>query len=110
MGRVADLVEQMSTTAPMYDDPPEVAEITAYDRIHFAEYLSLLYAQAEGLTDAEMARDICGIDPVAEPVRAKRVLAARLARARWFATHGQQLLLEEGLSAKAPEGHRRRLR
>lgn len=97
-------------TYKLADEPPESREITTYDRAHLAEYLTLLHAVGEGWTDAEMARDICGIDPEIEPVRAKEVLVARLARARWLATHGEQLLLEESLSAKKPAGHRRRVR
>lgn len=88
----------------------KIMTLSSHDRARLAEYLSLLHAKGEGKSDAVMARDICGIDPAVEPARAKRVLAARLARARWLATHGQQLLLEAGFSAKAPEGHSRRVR
>jgi len=75
--------------------PPLVDEITAYDRAHLATYLSLLYATAEGHSEEKMAQDILGIDPVREPVRARDALRSHLARARWLAANGRNLLLEQ---------------
>lgn len=84
--------------------------LNSRDRAHLAEYLTLLHAKGEGRSDAEMARDICGIDPVAEPDRARRVLAARLARAQWLADNAEQLLLDVPPGSKQTKSQRKRLR
>ncbi|MEQ1524571.1 MAG: DUF2285 domain-containing protein [Aestuariivirga sp.] len=75
-------------------EPPESGSITAYDRAHFATYLSLLYAAGEGENDLEMARNILMIDPEKEPHRARQALESHLKRARWLAESGYQSLLE----------------
>jgi hypothetical protein len=75
-------------------EPPESESVTAYDREHFATYLSLLYAAAEGGSELEMARSILMIDPVKEPQRAQQALESHLKRARWLAESGYQSLLE----------------
>lgn len=59
-----------------------------------AEYLSLLHAKAKGRSEAEMARDILGIDPQKEPARAKRAVQSSLERAQWLADNPQALLAE----------------
>ena len=75
-------------------EPPESESITAYDKVHFATYLSLLYAAGEGENHQEMARRILMIDPVREPHRAHQAVESHLKRARWLAESGYQSLLE----------------
>jgi hypothetical protein len=75
-------------------EPPVSKSITAYDRAHFATYLSLLYAAGEGENDLDMARNILSIDPEKEPHRALQALKSHLKRARWLAEGGSQSLLK----------------
>ena len=76
------------------DAAPTVDAFTAYDEAHFGIYLSLLHASAEGASEAEMCRDILGIDLEAEPDRAKVMLQSHLDRAHWLSTSGRQRILE----------------
>jgi hypothetical protein len=76
------------------DVAPTADALTAYDEAHFAVYLSLLHASADGTSDTEMCRDILGIDPDADPERAKATLRSHLERARWLSTSGRQRILE----------------
>ncbi len=91
-------MEQMgsgeATVVELLKVAPTADTFTAYDETHFAVYLSLLHASAEGLTDTEMCRDILGIDPEVEPERAKVTLRSHLDRARWLSTSGRQRILE----------------
>ncbi len=48
-------------------------ELTAYDRAHVKLYMRLLDATADGADWREAVQVIFGIDPEAEPDRAKRV-------------------------------------
>lgn len=89
MGSGKISVVELSKVAPTAD------ALTAYDETHFAVYLSLLHASAEGMTDAEMCRDILGIDLEAEPERAKATLRSHLDRARWLSTDGRRRILED---------------
>lgn len=75
-------------------EPPESVSITAYDRSHFATYLSLLYAAGEGQSYLDMARNILMIDPEKQPHRAQQAVESHLKRARWLAESGYQFLLE----------------
>ena len=74
-------------------EPPESDSITAYDRAHFATYLSLLYAAGEGENDHKMARSILRIDPDKDPQLALQAVESHLKRARWLAESGYQTLL-----------------
>ena len=74
------------------EEPPESEGITAYDKAHMAIYLSLLYAAGECNSDDKIARDILGMDPVAEPDRTQRIICSHLRRARWLAENGHQAL------------------
>ena len=76
------------------DEPPASESITAYDKAHMAIYLSLLYATGEGHSDDKIARDILGMDTVAEPDRTQRIINSHLQRARWLAENGHQALLQ----------------
>ena len=87
-------MDSLFPTFELADEPPEQDGITAYDRAHFATYLSLLYATGEGQSEEEIAREILGIDPVAEAERARRTLGSHLSRARWLAESGYRALLQ----------------
>lgn len=76
------------------EEPPMAKNITAYDKAHFATYLSLLYADGEGHSEEKIACDVLGIDPTAEPDRAQRVINSHLRRARWLAESGHLTLLQ----------------
>jgi hypothetical protein len=87
-----------------------MSRLTPHDRAHLAQYLTLLHGKGKGRTDAEMARDICGIDPEMEPVRARKVLTARLRRAHWLAEHAHLLLVETDAPPKSRRRQRNRVR
>jgi hypothetical protein len=55
-------------------------------------YLRLLDAAADGAAWEEAASILLGIDPVAEPERARRVHDTHLARANWMSQHGYREL------------------
>lgn len=75
------------------DEPPESAQLTDYDRAHMKDYMRVLDAATEGADWREAVAVIFGIDPDAEPERARRVHDSHLARARWMAEHGYRELL-----------------
>ena len=75
-------------------DVPVVDAITPYDEAHFAVYVRILDASAAGASLEEIAANILGIDPKAEPERASRAAVNHLRRARWMTTHGYRHLLE----------------
>jgi hypothetical protein len=79
---------------PERDAPPEATRPTAYDRRHLVIYLRLLDADAAGAPWEEVAHIVLGLDPAAEPERARRVWAAHLARARWMTEAGYGQLLQ----------------
>lgn len=87
-------MSKLQHTPSIVDQAPSLDQITAYDRAHFAIYLSLLYAAGEGENDQVMARNILKIDPEKEPHRAQQALESHLKRARWLAESGYQSLLE----------------
>jgi hypothetical protein len=89
------VVLPLNTTTSLNTEAPTADALTGYDEAHFAIYLSLLHASAEGADDADMCRDILGIDPEAEPERAKAVLQSHLDRARWLSSDGRQRILED---------------
>ncbi len=88
---------------------PKKEALNRCDRAHLAEYLSLLFAESEGRSEVEMARDICGIDPEKEPARAKEVVLSRLKRARWLADNPEAMLAEAQLFT-SKKSHRSKLR
>lgn len=90
--------------------PRQTGALTSHDRTHLAQYLSLLYAEGEGLPAADMARNICGIDPGIEPARANKTLTARLKRAHWVARHAHLLLAKIDVTPKSRRGQRNRVR
>lgn len=76
------------------DTPPLTDRVNAYDEAHFATYLRLLDAAEEGADWREAVAVIFGLDPEAEPERAKRIHDSHLARARWMTETGYRHLLE----------------
>lgn len=78
------------------DSPPDSIELTDYDRAHMKEYARVRDAAADGADWREAVSVIFGIDPAAEPERAKRVHDSHLARARWMTERGYRQLLREG--------------
>ena len=87
---MSDLIAVVSP----YSGLPKSDQITPYDRAHMATYLALLHASGEGLTYNEMARQILGLDPKIDPDDARTIIESHLARARWLATKGRNLLLD----------------
>ena len=75
-------------------EAPTADALTEYDEAHFAVYLSLLHANAQGAGDAKMCREILGIDAAADPERAAKMLRSHLDRARWLSSEGRQRILE----------------
>lgn len=75
------------------DEPPQSAGLTDYDREHMKEYMRVFDANADGADWREAVAVIFGIDPNAEPERARRVHDSHLARARWMTEHGYRKLL-----------------
>lgn len=72
--------------------PPSDDAFTPYDEQHFAVYLGLLHASADGLCEDEMCRTVLGVDP--QTPGSKDTLRSHLARARWFSTTGYRHLLD----------------
>lgn len=84
------------TRSDFLDSPPASAELTAYDRAHMKEYMRVLDAATDGADWREAVSLIFGIDPAAEPERARKVHDSHLARARWMTKHGYRQLLRDG--------------
>jgi hypothetical protein len=79
------------------DEAPNSSTLTSYDAKHLHTYLRLLDAQAEGAEWDEAALLVLQIDPVREPVRARRVWESHLARAKWLTEEGCGPLLCDGV-------------
>lgn len=78
------------------DSPPDSTELTDYDRAHMKEYMRILDAATDGADWRQAVNVIFGIDPSAEPERARKAHDSHLARARWMTEHGYRQLLREG--------------
>jgi Uncharacterized conserved protein (DUF2285) len=87
---------QPSPDPHVADLAPEDDGLTDYDRKHFATYLRLLDAEAEGADWAEVARIVLRIDPSKQRGRARLAWESHLARAKWMTQHGYQHLLRGG--------------
>lgn len=72
---------------------PWSESLTAYDDKHFELYLKLMDACADSASEEEMALDVLGIDPVKEPIRARKALSSHLKRVLWFMHEGHKELL-----------------
>ncbi len=77
-----------SKNFPIADAAPSDEHVTDYDRAHVKAYLRMLDAAEEGAAWEEVSSIVLGIDPLREPVRAKRAYDTHLARARWLANKG----------------------
>ena len=75
------------------DEVPWSDEITPYDRTHFAIYLRLLDAKADGASVDDMARIVIEIDPRREPERARKAVESHLRRAEWISEKGYRRLM-----------------
>lgn len=73
--------------------PPDPPRLTSYDEAHLTHYLRLLDAHEEGADWREAVSVIFGLDPAAEPERARTVHDSHLARARWMTEIGYAHLL-----------------
>jgi len=78
--------------SPLAKAPPSDDAFTRYDEEHFAIYLGLLHATADGLCEDEICRTVLDIDPQASG--SKETLRSHLERARWFSTTGYRHLLD----------------
>src|ERR1700674_3074137 len=79
------------------EEAPQDAVLTSYDREHLATYVRLLDADAEGADWTEVARIVLHVDPVREPIRARRIWETHLARAKWMTREGYQHLLRDSV-------------
>jgi hypothetical protein len=75
------------------DHAPTTDELTDYDRNHFAVYLRLLDAEADGADWREVATIVLQIDPTREPQRARVAWESHLSRAKWMTERGHRHLL-----------------
>jgi T6SS, Transcription factor, DNA binding domain len=73
--------------------PPAEDRVTDYDHAHLTTYLRLLDAEADRAPWMEVAQIVLGLDPAADPERARRIYESHLARARWMSEHGYRDLL-----------------
>ena len=74
--------------AAFEDRAPDAPQVTDYDERHHRTYWRLLDAAEENADWREVVQIIFGIDPVAEPERARLVYDSHLARARWMCEAG----------------------
>ncbi|MER8550019.1 hypothetical protein NKH41_30975 [Mesorhizobium sp. M1169] len=74
------------------DEVPWSDSITSYDRQHRSVYLRILDACAYNVSVEEMADRILGIDPILEPVRARKAVRSHIDRANWIVTTGSKHL------------------
>ena len=81
------------TDRPLRDEAPTDAVVTEYDRVHAPKYLRLLDAERAGAPWEQAAKVVLGVDPGAEPERARRMHETHLARARWMMDEGYRGLL-----------------
>ena len=70
------------------DHAPDAPYVTPYDERHHQTYWRLLDAAEEKADWQEVVRIIFGLDPAAEPDRAKTIHDSHLARARWMCERG----------------------
>lgn len=85
------------TKTTFRDSPPMTDRVNAYDEAHLGTYLRLLDAVEEGADWREVVSVIFGLDPAADPERAKRMHDSHLARARWMTETGYRHLLDARL-------------
>ena len=81
-------------TAAIEDEPPQSPSLTDYDRTHLALYLRLLDAESAGADWREVATMVLGVEPAANPDRARRIHQSHLDRAKWIRDSGFMDLLK----------------
>jgi hypothetical protein len=74
---------------------PEDEHVTDYDQRHFLTYARLIDADAGGFDWRESAAAILGLDVERDDLTVRACWDSHLARARWIATTGYQVLLTE---------------
>ena len=79
-------------------EAPSDPDLTPYDRRHLITYLRLLDADAKGAPWDEVARVVLRIDPIEEPLIARRAYETHLGRAQWMTEAGYKLLLQNARS------------
>ncbi|WP_375551404.1 DNA -binding domain-containing protein [Rhodophyticola porphyridii] len=84
------------STGIFEEEPPASHTLTEYDRTHLKTYLRLLDAEADGADWQEVVHVLFGLNPAADPDRARHMHDTHLARARWMTEHGYRHLLREG--------------
>ena len=82
---------------PVADTAPTDRVLTGYDEQHVVTYLRLLDAEKEGADWREVAKLVLHIDPVSEPVRARRA----------WETHLGARALDDGERLPPPPARRR---
>lgn len=82
------------TIAAFQDRAPEEPEVTDYDERHHQTYWRLLDAAEDKADWREAVHIIFGIDPAAEPERARLIYDSHLARARWMTETGYRHYLK----------------
>jgi hypothetical protein len=70
------------------DEAPSENTFTSYDEQQLLVYADLLEIEADGGDWDEAALLVLRIDPVREPLRARRVWQGHLTRAKWLVDHG----------------------
>jgi hypothetical protein len=90
MNRSAGTDKIRSST--LCDEVPWSDDITSYDRQHRTIYLRILDACADNVSVEEIADLILGIDPILEPVRARKAVRSHIDRANWMVTTGSRQL------------------
>lgn len=81
------------TDASLREAPPEADHVTDYDRQHLKTYLRLLDAAADQADWREVAEVVLGLDPAADPERARGIHNTHLERARWMTRTGYRDLI-----------------
>ena len=84
--------------AAFEDRAPDAPCLPDYDARHHRTYWRLLDAAEEKADWREAVRIIFGIDPDAEPERARLVYDSHLARARWMSETGYRHYLRPSSS------------
>lgn len=79
------------------EEPPQTTRVSSYDESHLVTYIRLLDAERDGACWQEAVQIIFGIDPEAEPERARHVHDTHLARAHWMTKAGYRHLFEPRL-------------
>ncbi|MER8403540.1 hypothetical protein NKH16_02110 [Mesorhizobium sp. M1307] len=79
----------------LLEEVPWSDSITVYDKDNFTIYMRILDACADNASEEEMAKLILGIDPLLEPVRARKAVRSHIDRANWMVTTGYKELFAD---------------